>query len=146
MVTIRTTLLGMGNNVGIAVPEEIVHSFGAGKRVPVRVTLKGYTYASTVAVMGGRFLIPVAKVHREAAGVAAGEELDVTLEHDAGPRTVEVPADLADSLAAVGLTEAFAALAYSHRKEHVRSVEDAKKPETRQRRIHAVITALGTAD
>lgn len=143
MATFRTTLLATGgNNVGIEVPPAVVESFGAGKRVPVTVTLKGYSYSSTVAVMGGRYLVGVNAAHRAGAGVAAGDELDVTIEHDAAPRTVDVPPDLAAALADAGLTDAFARLAYSHRKEHVRSVEDAKRPETRQRRIEAVVAKL----
>ena len=144
MVTFRTTLLATGgNNVGIEVPPEAVESFGAGKRVPVRVTLGEYTYASTVAVMGGRYLVGVNAAHRAGAGVAAGDEVDVTLEHDDAPRTVEVPDDLAGALDAAGLRSAFDALAYSHRKEHVRSVEDAKTAPTRERRVAAVVTKLG---
>ena len=89
--TFTTTLLQDGNNVGIEVPEDVVAGFAAGKRVPVKVTVNGYTYDSTVARMGGRYLVPLAKVHREAAGVAGGEQHEVTLEHDTSPRTVEVP-------------------------------------------------------
>jgi Bacteriocin-protection, YdeI or OmpD-Associated/Domain of unknown function (DUF1905) len=140
--TFHTTLLQLGNNVGIEVPEEVVTGFGAGKRVPVTVTINGYTYSSTVAVMGGKYLVGVSAAHRKAAGVAGGEEHDVTLEHDAAPRTVEVPADLADALAAAGAHEAFDALAYSQRKEHARSVVEAKKPETRDRRIAKIVEQL----
>jgi hypothetical protein len=142
MATFTTTLLQMGNNVGIEVPEAIVEGFGAGKRVPVKVTINGHTYDSTVARMGGRFLVPVSKAIREAAGVAGGEEHDVTLEHDAGERTVEVPEDLADALSEAGVREAFDALAFTYRKEHVRSVGDAKAAATRTRRIAKVVEGL----
>ena len=94
MTTFTTTLVQSGNNVGIDVPEEIVLGFGAGKRVPVTVTINGYTYSSTIAVMGGRYLVGVAAAHRAAAGVAGGEEHEVTIEHDTSPRTVEIPSDL----------------------------------------------------
>jgi hypothetical protein len=143
MPTFRTTLLRSGNNVGIVVPEEVVVGFSAGKRVPVRVTLNGYTYASTIAVMGGRYLVGVAAVHRAAAGVSGGEEHDVTIEHDAAPRTVDVPPDLDTALADAGVRERFDALAFTYRKEHVRSVEDAKTAATRQRRVAKVIEKLG---
>ena len=73
MPSFTTTLLLTGNNVGIVVPEEVVESFGAGKRVPVIVTINGYSYPSTIAVMGGQYLVGVATVHREAAGVAGGQ-------------------------------------------------------------------------
>jgi len=137
-----TTLLLNGNNVGIEVPEDVVESFGAGKRVPVIVTIKGYSYASTIAVMGGQYLVGVAAVHREAAGVAGGETHDVTLTHDTSARDTPVPDDLADALAAAGLRATFDALAPSHRKEHVRSVTEAKAEATRQRRIEKVVAAL----
>jgi hypothetical protein len=144
MTTFRTTLLLDGNNVGIEVPESVVEGFGAGKRVPVKVTVNGYTYDSTVARMGGRYLVPLAKVHREAAGVAGGEEHDVTLERDSGERTVEVPDDLADALTQAGLRPAFDALAFTYRKEHVRAVEDAKTVATRERRIAKVVERLAS--
>jgi hypothetical protein len=140
--TFTTTLFQTGNNVGIQVPDEVVEGFGAGKRVPVKVTVNGYTYDSTVARMGGRYLIPLAKVHREAAGVSGGEEHEITLEHDAGERTVEVPEDLAAALSAAGVREAFDALAFTYRKEHVRAVSDAKAAATRTRRIAKIVEGL----
>ena len=88
MVTFSTTLLQLGNNVGIEVPEDIVLGFGVGKRVPVIVTIAGYSYPSTTAVMGGKFLLPLAKEHREASGVSGGE----THEVDTDPRHL-VPRD-----------------------------------------------------
>ncbi len=142
MPSFITTLLPFGNNVGIEVPEEVVESFGAGKRVPVIVTIEGYSYPSTIAVMGGQYLVGVAAVHREAAGVAGGETHEVTLTHDTSVRDTPVPDDLADALAAAGLRATFDALAPSHRKEHVRSVTEAKAEATRQRRIEKVVAAL----
>ena len=144
MTTFTTTLVQSGNNVGIDVPEEVVLGFGAGKRVPVRVTINGYTYSSTIAVMGGRYLVGVAAVHRAAAGVAGGEEHEVTIEHDASPRTVEIPPDLDAALTDAGVRERFDALSYSARKEHVRSVEDAKQAETRQRRVMKITDRLSS--
>jgi hypothetical protein len=138
-----TTLFLTGNNVGIEVPEQIVSGFGAGKRVPVIVTIAGYSYPSTIAVMGGRYLLPLAAEHRRAAGVAGGETHEVTVVHDASARDTPVPDDLAEALAAAGLRAKFDALAPSHRKEHVRSVTEAKAEATRQRRIEKVVAALG---
>ena len=143
MPSFTTTLLLTGNNVGIVVPEEVVESFGAGKRVPVIVTIAGYSYPSTIAVMGGQYLVGVAAVHREAAGVAGGETHEVTLTHDTSARDTPLPEDLAKALAAAGVRDAFDALAPSHRKEHVRSVTEAKAEATRQRRIEKVVAALG---
>jgi hypothetical protein len=140
--TFHTTLLLNGNNVGIRVPDEIVESFGAGKRVPVTVTINGYTFSNTVAVMGGAYMVGVAKVHREAAGVAGGEEHDVVIEHDRSERTVDVPDDLAAALSEAGVREAFDALAFSHRKEHVRAVNEAKAAATRERRIARIVDGL----
>lgn len=142
MVTFHTVLVQMGNNVGIAVPEDIVLGFGAGKRVPVTVELNGHTYASTIAVMGGRYLVPVSRAVREAAGVAGGEGHDVTLEHDTSSRAPGVPDDLAAALDAAGTTAAFYALSPSRSKEHVRSVTEAKAAETRARRIQKVVDTL----
>jgi hypothetical protein len=142
MPSFTTTLLLSGNNVGIVVPEDVVLGFGAGKRVPVIVTIAGYSYPSTIAVMGGQYLVGVAAEHRRAAGGAGGETHEVTLTHDTSARDTPVPDDLAAALDAAGLRERFAALAPSHRKEHVRSVTDAKTDATRQRRVEKVVETL----
>jgi hypothetical protein len=137
MPTFTTTVLqadGM-NATGIVVPPQAVEELASGKRPKVRVTMNGYTYRSTVAVMGGRFLIPLAAEHREKAGVKAGDRVAVTLELDTAAREVDVPKDFAAALKKAGARAAFDALAYTHRKEHVRAIEDAKKPATRVRRI-----------
>jgi hypothetical protein len=124
---------------GMTVPADVIERLGAGKRPPVKVTINGHTWRSTVAVMGGRFMLGVAAEHRAAAGVAAGDRLKVRLELDAEPRTVDVPADLAKALKAAGATEAFERLSFTLRKEHVRAIEEAKKPETRKRRIEKAV-------
>lgn len=130
------------NAMGIVVPEVIVEKLASGKRPKVTVTLKGYTYRSTVAVMGGQYLLPLAKEHRAKAGIVDDEKVEVTLELDTAPREVEVPKDLAAALKKAGLTKDFAALAYTHRKEHVRAVEEAKAPETRLRRIEKAVAMV----
>jgi hypothetical protein len=130
------------NAMGIVVPEAIVEKLASGKKPKVTVTLKGYTYRSTVAVMGGQYLLPLNKEHRAAAGIVDGEKLEITLELDTAPREVEIPKDLAAALKKAGLTKDFAALAYTHRKEHVRSVEEAKAPETRLRRIEKAVAMV----
>ncbi|WP_214405859.1 YdeI/OmpD-associated family protein [Pseudonocardia lacus] len=136
----RTTVeLGGKTATGIEVPDDVVAELGS-KRAPVRVTINGYTYRSTVAVMGGRYLLPVSAEVRTGAGVAAGDEIEVALEPDTQPRVVEVPADLAAALAEVpAAREAFAALSYSNQRRHVLSVEGAKAAETRARRIAKVV-------
>ena len=139
-VTFTATLELNGKTAtGMTVPDDVVERLGAGKRPPVKVTINGHTWRSTIAVMGGRYMLGVAAEHRAAAKVAAGETLKVALELDAEPRTVDVPTDLAKALKAAGATEAFERLSFTHRKEHVRAIEEAKKPETRQRRIEKAV-------
>lgn len=130
------------NATGIQVPPEVVAAFGSGKRPKVKVSLNGYTYRTTMAAYGDVFMLPLSQEHREAAGVQAGDVVEVTLELDTEPRTVDVPDDLAAALAESGLRDAFDGLAYSTRKEHVRQVESAKAAETRQRRIAKIVASL----
>ena len=134
-------VLGGKTATGIQVPDEVVEALGAGKRPPVVVTVSDYTYRTTVAPMGGAFWIPLAAEHREAAEVAAGDEVDVAVELDSAPREVAVPDDLAaafdDDVRAV-----FDAQAFSHRKEWVRWIEEAKKPETRALRVEKTVESL----
>ncbi len=127
---------------GIEVPPEVLESLGGGKRPAVLVTLGDYSYRSTIGAMGGRFLIPVAAEHREPAGLSAGDTVEVTLELDTAPRTVEVPEDLAAALAAAGVRSAFDALSPSARKAHVTSVEGTANPETRARRVAKAVASL----
>ena len=144
MATFRTRLLQSGNNVGIVVPEDIVLGFGAGRRVPVIVTVDGgYSYSNTVSPMGGRFMISFNSETRKATGKGGGDEVEITLEHDAAPRTVEVPPALRAALdAEPAAAAAWEELAPSHRKEHVRAITEAKSDETRGRRIAAAIAKL----
>ena len=133
-----------GNNTGIEVPPEVIEALGAGRKPPVNVTVNGYSYRSTVAVMGGRYMISFSSDKRAATGIQGGDPITVDLEVDTAPRTVEVPDDLAAALtAAPGALEAFDTLAPSARKAHVANVESAKTPETRERRIAAIVTRLG---
>lgn len=133
------------NATGIRVPPEVIAALGTGKKPKVKVTLKGYTYRSTVAAYSGDvYMLPLNQEHRAAAGVEAGDEVEVTLELDTEPRTVEVPDDLAAALAAKpGALAAFEALSYTMRKENVRQVESAKAQETRERRIAGIVAKLG---
>ncbi len=88
------------NATGLPVPAEAVAAMGAGKKPKVLVSLNGYTYRSTVAAYGEIYMLPLAAEHRQAAGVQAGDQVEVTIQLDTDPRTVEVPAELADALAA----------------------------------------------
>ena len=143
-MSFRTKLHQVGNNVGIVVPEDVVLGFGVGKRVPVVVTIDGgYSYRSTVAVMGGRYLISFNAETRAATGKNGGDEVEVTLEHDTAPRVVEVPAALQTALdAEPAAAAAWERLAPSHRKEHARAINEAKSDETRDRRVAATIAKL----
>ncbi|HEX4019087.1 MAG TPA: YdeI/OmpD-associated family protein [Frankiaceae bacterium] len=128
---------------GVEVPAEVVDALGSNRRPAVIVTIGPHTWRSTIAPRGGVYLLGVSAENRALAGVCAGDELDVDLELDAAPREVEVPADLAVALKAIpGLRQAFDALAFTHRKEHVRAIEDAKTAETRARRITKAVDKL----
>lgn len=128
---------------GIPVPDEAVVALGGGKRAPVRATINGYTYRTTLAVMRGTSMLSLSAEHRQAAGLSAGDAVEVTLELDSEPRIVEVPEILATALSEHGVREAFDALSNSARKEYVRQVESAKAQETRDRRIAGIIEKLG---
>ena len=140
----RATLeLGGKTATGIEVPPEIVEKLGAGKRPPVRVTIAGHTYRSTVASMGGRYMVGVSAENREAAGVSAGDEVTVGIELDTEPREVEVPKDFATALKREpGAQKFFESLSFSHKRRHVMAIEEAKAPETRARRIDKAIAML----
>jgi Bacteriocin-protection, YdeI or OmpD-Associated/Domain of unknown function (DUF1905) len=143
-VRFTTTLDSAGKNAaGFRVPREVVEALGKGKRPPVVVTINGYSYRNTVAVYGDEYLIGVAMEHRGPAGVKPGDVIEVDLELDSAPREVEVPKDFAEAL--VGAPEAkaaFEALSYSNKRRLTLSIEDAKSPETRQRRIEKSVAQL----
>jgi hypothetical protein len=112
-------------------------------RAPVRVTLNGYTYQSTIARMGGVTCIPLRKSHREAARIEGGETLPVLIELDTGPRKIEVPKDLGESLKSTPPAwDRWLGLSYSHQREYVEAVEGARKPETRRRRIEWAVRTI----
>jgi hypothetical protein len=128
---------------GLEVPASVVAELGSGKRPAVRVTINGYTYRSTVASMGGRYMLPVSAEHRTGAGLAAGDQVDVDVALDTEPRVVTVPPDFAAALDAdEAARRRFDAMAYSHQLRWVLSVEGAKTPETRQRRIAKAVTDI----
>ena len=127
---------------GIEIPFDVEAIFGA-KRVPVKAVINGAEYRGSIVRMGGKFMLGIPKAFREAAGINAGEHIVVTIEKDTAERTVTIPDDLATALADRSLTEAFAAMSYTHRKEHVRAIEEAKAPETRIRRIQKAIEMIG---
>lgn len=126
---------------GIEVPDEIIAGLGGGQRPPVVVTINKHTYRTTAARMAGRYLIPLSAENREAAGVAAGETVQVTIVVDDAPREVVLPEDLAAAMTA-SARKHYDTLSFTHRKEWVRWVEEAKKPETRAARVAKTVEAL----
>jgi hypothetical protein len=138
-----TVELGGKTATGIEVPEDVVAALGSGNRPPVTVTIGGHTYRTTVSRMGGRFLIPLSAENRTEAGIAAGDQVDVDIALDSGPREVTVPGDLAAALAHDDTARAtFDGLSYTHRKEWVRWIEEAKKPDTRATRLAKTVESL----
>ena len=128
---------------GMPVPPEVLEALGAGRKPAVTVTVGGHSYRSTVGTMGGQSLIPISAEHRAAAGVSAGDAVEVDVELDEAPRVVEVPADLAAALDAEPAARArFDALSYSNQRRHVLAVEGAKAEATRQRRVASAVATL----
>jgi hypothetical protein len=146
-VTFTTTIeSGGGNTTGIPVPPEAVAALGAQKTPKVRITLNGYTWRGSVQVWQGRSMIALSSEHRSAAGVQAGDQVELKMELDNEPREVETPEDLTAAMAAVpGARERFDSLSFSKRKEMVRQVESAKTVETRNKRIASVVSSLEVA-
>jgi hypothetical protein len=138
-----TVELGGKTATGIEVPDDVVAALGSGNRPPVTVTVGGHSYRTTVARMGGRFLVPLSAENRSAAGVAAGDQVEVDIEPDSRLREVAVPGDLAAALARDDTARAnFDGLSFTHRKEWVRWIEEAKKPETRATRLAKTVESL----
>lgn len=128
---------------GIRVPADVVESLGPSKRPPVRVTIGGHTYRTSVATVGGEFMLPVSAEIRGSAGVAAGDKVDVDIELDTESREVTVPPNFTDALDRdANARRFFDGLSYSNRLRFVLSIEEAKTAETRQRRIAKAVSIL----
>ncbi len=140
--TFRATIFRDGSTCFIPLGFDPKIEFGK-VRAPVRVTLNGYSYRSTIAAMGGPPCIPLRKSNREAAGLEGGETIEVRVDLDTDKREVKPPADFVKALkAAPSAWERWRALSYSHQREHVEAIEQAKKPETRARRIEGAVRKL----
>ena len=146
MITFRATVESSGKTTtGIEVPDQIVEELGGGKRPKVNVTINGKTYRSSVAPMGGRYLVGVSAANRELTGVVAGDVVDVTLALDDAPRQVDVPEDFAAALAAAPEAKRFfEGLSFSQQRWFVDPVNDAKTDATRQRRIDKAVERLAS--
>jgi hypothetical protein len=136
-----TIELGGKTATGIPVPDDVVAALGGSNRPLVTITVNGYTYRTTAVRMDGRFLVPLSAEHREAAGLAAGDAVTVDIALDTAPREVTLPPDLETAMDDAART-AYDALSYTHRKEWVRWVEEAKKPETRATRVEKTVAGL----
>jgi hypothetical protein len=132
-----------GSTTGFEVPDAVVEGLGGGRRPKVVVTVEGYTWRTSIASMGGRFLLGASAAVREASGISAGQTYPVHVELDTAPRVVEVPDDLAAGLAASPkAAAAWAALSHSQQRQHAAALEAAKKPETRERRVASIVEKL----
>jgi hypothetical protein len=142
-VKFRTKILAAGKTAaGIEVPAKVVAALGSSKRPPVRATINGFTYRSTVAVMGGKFMVGVPPAFREGAGVAAGDVVDVDLELDDKPREVELPADFAAALNNDAKAKKFfEGLSYSAKLRLVTPI-NVKAPDVRKERIAKTVAQL----
>ena len=144
MCMFRTILIGSASSVGIEVPPEVIDELGAGKRPPVEVTLAAYTFRSTVAVMGGRYLIAVNAETRKRTGLRAGDRAEISVVLDRTTRTPTLPDDLAAAFAASpGTREAFARLPAGKQRRLVEHVLQAKAVGTRARRVQRAVADLG---
>jgi hypothetical protein len=128
---------------GLEVPPEVVESLGEGKRPPVKITINGHTWRSRVAILRGRYLLGLSNANRQSAGVQIGEAVEVEVELDRAPRIIVEPAEFVSALDADPVArDAYDRLPDSRKREHVRAIESAKKPETRQRRIEKALASL----
>ena len=143
-IQFSSQLLARGPAAAVVLDDAQVAAVGEGaKRFPVVATVNGYTWRTSVARMGGEFLVGLPREVRSGAGVAAGDHVEVVLELDTAPREVEVPAALAAALAADPQAKAvFDGLAFTHRKEYARWIAEAKRDETRQRRVEQAVVMI----
>ena len=130
----------------VEIPTQVVEELGGGGRIPVRATFDGVDYRGSIVTYSGRQIIGILKAIRDDLGKGPGDSVIVAVERDASDRRVEIPAELAEAFElAPGAREAFAALSYSHQRQHVDHITDAKKPETRKRRALQTVETLVTA-
>jgi hypothetical protein len=140
-----TIVVNDGGGAWVEVPGDVVAALGGGGRIPVNATFDGVGYRGSIASMGGCLALGILKGIRAELGKGAGDSVTVTVERDDTVRTVDVPDDLAAALEAAGLRDVFDGLSFSHRREHVNAIIDAKRPETRARRINKALEMLKPA-
>jgi hypothetical protein len=135
----------LGGGALVAVPAGVVEALGGGGRIPVRATFDGVPYQGSIVSMGGQQCLGLLKSIREQLGKAPGDRVVVTLERDDAERTVTVPDDLAAALTEAGAADVFGRLSYSHQREYVSWISEAKRPETRQRRIAQTVERIAAS-
>jgi hypothetical protein len=143
-LSLKTTLVPRGPAAAVILDDEQVAVIGEGaRRFPVRATVNGYSWRTTVTRMRGEFMLGLNREVREGAGVQAGDQVEVTVELDTAPREVYVPDVLARALTRdERAARAFGALSYTHRKEYARWIEEAKREDTRERRVAQALQLL----
>ena len=141
-----TIVEAKGGGAYVEVPSDVLAALGGKGRIPVRATFDGLDYRGSVVTMGGVRCIGVLKEIRTRLGKGPGESIAVTLTPDSEERTVEVPADLRSALDEAGASTAFATLSYSHQREYVEWIDEAKRPATRERRIAQTVTRITAGD
>jgi hypothetical protein len=132
--------------IGFVVPPDVIKQLGHGARPPVRVRIGDYEFRYTVGVMGGRAMIGLSKVVRQAIGVSAGDEIDVELTVDSSPRTADVPVDFAEAMNGSGTRVFFDNLSSSLQRYHVDTINEAKTDDTRRRRIDKAISLFAAGE
>lgn len=140
----RAVIIPSGNATAVEIPDAVMASLGPEARPPVAITINGYTWRSRVALKDGQRLVGVSAAHREAAGIAEGQAIDLDITLDTAPREVEEPDDLKSALDANPTARAaFDKLPFGLKAKHVRDIEAAKTPEVRARRILKLAETLG---
>jgi len=139
----KTTILQTGNNTGIEVSEKILETLDGGKKPLVVVTINNYTYRSAVGKMGNKYMISLSAENRKNSNVKGGDTVEITVELDTAPRTIDIPTDLQKALDKNKTAKAnFEILAPSKKKAIVLSLTDAKTEETRNKRLEKIIESL----
>jgi hypothetical protein len=139
----RAKVIPSGNATGVEVPERVIDAFGSGKRPKVVITIKGHTWRSRVASMGGRLIVGISAANRAASRIAEGDIVEIDLKLDTEPRVVSEPPDLAKALNDdPAARAAFDRLPYGLKRRHVAGTEEAKAAEVRQRRIAKLVTTM----
>lgn len=140
---LTTELLAFGNNTGFEIPESFVTELGGGRKPKVTATVNGFTFRSSIAYMGGQFLLGVSKERRESAGIKGGDVVELEIELDTAPRVIEVPPDLKEAfLSNPVAAEFWETISYSNQRWHAEQIEGAKAAETRARRVARSIALL----